>query len=106
MRHSRRLAAVQPIADGINAPLARTLLATAPTPEQAARLTHPQLRAVLKRAGRQRGIDAEVERLHAALRALQMRRLPLVERAMGRQTLALLNKFEATCTAADAARFP
>lgn len=30
-----------------------------------------------------------------------MRQLPLVETAMGRQTLALLGKFEAACTAAD-----
>ncbi|MFB7665320.1 IS110 family transposase [Kitasatospora sp. NPDC056138] len=95
------LAAVQSTTGGINAPLARTLLAAAPTPAQASRLTRTQLRAVLKRAGRQRGIDAEVERLHAALRVPQMRQLPLVEKAMGRQALALLGKFEAACTAAD-----
>ncbi|MFE7530995.1 transposase [Kitasatospora sp. NPDC057542] len=95
------LAAVQPITGGLTAPLARTLLATAPTPGQAARLTRAQLKAVLKRAGRQRGIDAEVERLHAALRLAQMRQLPLVEQAMGRQALALLGKFEAACTTAD-----
>ncbi|WP_327418723.1 IS110 family transposase [Streptomyces sp. NBC_01233] len=95
------LAAVQPVTGGFNAPLARTLLAAAPTPCQAARLTRTQLKAVLKRAGRQRGIDAEVERLHAALRVPQMRQLPLVETAMGRQALALLGKFEAACTAAD-----
>lgn len=95
------LAAVQPITRGLNAPLARTLLAAAPTPQQAARLSRIQLKAVLKRAGRQRGIEAEVERLHAALRVPQMRQLPLVETAMGRQALALLGKFEAACSAAD-----
>ncbi len=95
------LATVQPITGGFNAPLARTLLAAAPTPGQAARLTRTQLKAVLKRAGRQRGIDAEVERLHAALRIPQMHQLPLVEKAMGRQALSLLSKFEAACTAAD-----
>ncbi|WP_344628273.1 IS110 family transposase [Kitasatospora arboriphila] len=95
------LAAVQPTTGGLNAPLARTLLAAAPTPSQAARLTRTQLRAVLKHAGRQRGIEAEAERLHAALRVPQMRQLPLVEQAMGRQTLALLGKFEASCAAAD-----
>ncbi|GLW58218.1 mini-circle putative transposase for IS117 [Kitasatospora phosalacinea] len=95
------LAAVQPVTGGLNAPLARTLLAAAPTPDRAARLTRAQLKAVLKRAGRQRGIDAEVERLHAALRLPQMRQLPLVEQAMGRQALALLGKFEAACAAAD-----
>src|SRR5690606_12888966 len=81
------LAAVQPVTGGLNAPLARTLLAAAPAPGQAARLTRTQLKAVLKRAGRQRGIDAEVERLHAALRIPQMRQLPQVETAMGRQAL-------------------
>ncbi|MGW3683944.1 IS110 family transposase [Streptomyces prasinus] len=95
------LAAVQPITGGFNAPLARTLLAAAPTPGQASRLSRLQLKAVLKRAGRQRGIEAEVERLHAALRVPQMRQLPLVETAMGRQALALLGKFEAACVAAD-----
>lgn len=95
------LAAVESLKGGLTSQLARTLLAAAPTPEQAARLTRTQLRAVLKRAGRQRGIDDEVERLHAALRVPQMRHLPLVERAMGRQAAALLGKFEAACTAAD-----
>ncbi|MET8630743.1 hypothetical protein ABZW30_44850 [Kitasatospora sp. NPDC004669] len=95
------LAAVQPITGGLTAPLARTLLATAPTPGQAARLTRTQLKAVLKRARRRRGIEAEVERLHAALRVPKMRQLPLVETAMGRQTLVLLGKFETACTAAD-----
>ncbi|AUG78181.1 IS110 family transposase [Kitasatospora sp. MMS16-BH015] len=95
------LAAVEALRGGLAAPLARTLLVAAPTPEQAARLTRAQLRAVLKRAGRQRGIDHEVERLHAALRVPQMRQLPMVERAMGRQAVALLGKFEAACVAAD-----
>ncbi|MET8509903.1 transposase [Streptomyces sp. NPDC004787] len=49
------LAAVQPITGGFNAPVARALLAAAPTPGQAARLTRTQLKAALKRAGRQRG---------------------------------------------------
>lgn len=95
------LAAVQPITGGFNALPARTLLAAAPTPRHAARLTRTQLKAVLKRAGRQRGIDPEVERLHAALRVPQMRHLPLVEAAMSHQTLALLGKFEAARIAAD-----
>jgi hypothetical protein len=37
--------------EGIFHPIARTLLATAPTPEQAAKLTRAQLRAMLKKAG-------------------------------------------------------
>ncbi|MFE3112751.1 IS110 family transposase [Kitasatospora indigofera] len=95
------LAAVETLKGGLASTLARTLLAAAPTPEQAARLTRTQLKAVLKRAGRQRGIEAEVERLHGALRVPQMRQLPQVEKAMGRQAAALLGKFEAACTAAD-----
>lgn len=85
------LAAIEALKGGIAEPLARTLLAAAPTPEQAARLTRTQLKAVLKRAGRQRGIDAEVERLHAALRLPQLRQLPQVEKAMGRQ--AAISRF-------------
>jgi transposase len=77
------------------------LLAAAPTPEQAAKLTRPQLRTLLKRAGRKNTIDAEAERLHIALRASQMRQPPLVEQAMGRQTIALLRQLDATCISAD-----
>jgi hypothetical protein len=35
------------------------------------------------------------------MRAPQMRQLPLVEQAMGRQTLALLGQLHAACAAAD-----
>jgi transposase len=56
---------------------------------------------VLKKAGRQRGIEAEVARLHVALRSSQMRQLPLVEDAMGHQALTLLRKLDAACTGAD-----
>jgi len=87
--------------EGVCHSIARTLLAAAPTPEQAARLTRAQLRALLKKAGRKNTIDAEADRLHAALRLQQMRQLPLVEQAMGRQTLALLRQLEAACTSAD-----
>ncbi|MFE6365857.1 IS110 family transposase [Streptomyces sp. NPDC057806] len=95
------LTAVQPVLGGLCSSVARVLLAAAPTPAQATRLTRAQLRAVLKRAGRQRGIDAEATRLHAALRSPQMRQLPLVEDAMGRQTITLLRKLDAACTSAD-----
>ncbi|MCD0486078.1 IS110 family transposase [Streptacidiphilus sp. ASG 303] len=95
------LAAVQPLLGGLCSPLARSLLAAAPTPGQIARLTRTQLRAALKKAGRQRGIEAEVERLHTALRVPQMRHLPLVEDAMGRQALALLRKLDAACSSAE-----
>ena len=81
-------------------PEARAVLAAAPTPADAARLTVAQLRALLKKAGRSRGIDAEATRLREAFRAEQMRQLPLVEQAMGRQALALLRQLDAACASA------
>ena len=86
---------------GITRPEARAILAAAPTPQAAARLTLAQLRALLKKAGRSRGIDAEAQRLRDVLRKEQMRQLPLVEQAMGRQALALLRQLEAACQSAD-----
>jgi transposase len=59
-----------------------------------------QLRALLRKAGRSRGIDAEAARLRDAFRAPQMRQLPLVEQAMGRPSQALLRQLDAACAAA------
>ena len=94
------LAAFAPAKGGIMRPEARTILAAAPTPADAAKLTLTQLRGLLKKAGRSRGIDTEATRLRDAFRISQMRQLPLVEHAMGRQTLALLGQLDAACTAA------
>jgi transposase len=94
------LAAFAGARDGIMRPEARAVLAAAPDPASAARLTPAQLRSLLKKAGRQRGIDAEAQRLREAFRTEQMRQLPLVEQAMGKQTLALLRQLEAACTSA------
>ena len=90
-----------PARAGILRPEARTILAAAPTPAAAATLTLTQLRALLKKAGRSRGIDTEATRLRDAFRVPQMRQLPLVEQAMGRQALALLGQLNAACAAAD-----
>jgi len=95
------LAAFHPTRGGITRPEARTILAAAPDPATAATLTPAQLRALLRKAGRRRGIDAEATRLRQALRAPQMRQLPLVEQAMARQTLALLRQLDAACAAAS-----
>jgi transposase len=95
------LAAFAPARGGIMRPEARTILAAAPTPAAAAQLTLTQLRALLTKAGRRRGINAEATRLRDAFRADQMRQLPLVEQAMGRQTLALLRQLDAACATAD-----
>jgi transposase len=95
------LAAFASARGGIRRPEARAVLAGAPDPASAARLTRSQLQAMLKRAGRSRGITRETTRLREALRAPQMRQLPLVEQAMGRQSLALLGQLNAACAAAD-----
>jgi transposase len=95
------LAAFADLKGGITRPEARTILAAAPDPAAAARLTLSQLRALLKKAGRIRGIDAEAQRLREQFRTQQMRQLPLVEHAMGRQALALLRQLDAACTSAD-----
>ncbi|MFJ5221238.1 IS110 family transposase [Streptomyces sp. NPDC088354] len=87
--------------EGITSKVTRTLLAAAPTPTQAARLSRSQLRALLIKAGRQREIAPEVERLHQLLREPQMQQPPLVEQAMGAKTQALLRQFNAACTSAD-----
>jgi hypothetical protein len=95
------LAAFAAAKGGIMRPEARAALAAAPTPADAAKLTLAQLRALLRKAGRSRGIDAEAQRLRAAFRHEQMRQLPLVEQAMGRQTLALLRQLDAACASAE-----
>jgi hypothetical protein len=95
------LAALADLRGGIMRAEARTILAAAPDPAAAAKLTLTRLRALLKKAGRSRGIDAEAARLRGAFRAPQMRHLPLVEQAMGRQALALLRQLDAACTSAD-----
>jgi transposase len=95
------LAAFAAARDGIMRPEARVILAAAPAPADAAKLTLARLRALLKKAGRVRGIDAEAQRLREAFRTEQMRQLPLVEQAMGRQTLALLRQLDAACANAS-----
>jgi hypothetical protein len=90
-----------PARAGITRPEARAVLAAAPTPGAAARLTLTQLRALLRKAGRSRGLDTEATRLRDTFRAGQMRQLPLVEDAMGRQALALLRQLDAACVSAD-----
>jgi transposase len=95
------LAAFGSARGGITRPEARTVLAAAPTPADAARLTRARLAGLLRKAGRQRGIETEAARLHAAFGQEQMRQPPLVEQAMGRQALALLRQLDAACQSAD-----
>jgi transposase len=95
------LAAFADARGGITRPEARAVLAAAPTPADAAQLTVTQLRSILKKAGRSRALDTEATRIREAFRTQQMRQLPLVEQAMGRQALALLGQLDAACAAAD-----
>lgn len=66
------LAAFAAARDGIMRPEARVILAAAPTPAAAARLTLAQLRSLLTKAGRSRGIDAEAARLRDTFRTPQL----------------------------------
>lgn len=87
---------------GLDSAYARAILTSAPTPAAAAKFTRGQLRALLNRAGRlRRSVDEEVERLRELFRSEQMRQLPLVEKAMGNQTTALLRQLDAACTSGD-----
>ncbi|MCX4554309.1 IS110 family transposase [Streptomyces sp. NBC_01500] len=94
------LTAVESWKNGLCRPEAHELLKAAPTPAKAARLTRTQLQAALKRAGRQRGIAADAERLREVFRADCAQQPELVEDALGKQMLALLIQLEAACTAA------
>lgn len=82
---------------GIASPEARAVLAIAPTPAAAVKLSVSRITAALRRAGRQRNIDQVAAEIRTALRAPQLCQLPLVEAAMGRQTLALLAALDAAC---------
>lgn len=87
---------------GLDSAHARTVLAAAPTPVEAAKLTRSRLRALLNRAGRlRRCLDDEIERLHGLFRAEQMRQAPMVEQAMGQQASALLRQLDAACQNCD-----
>jgi transposase len=82
-------------------PEARALLAAAPTPADAARLTRPDLVGLLCRAGRQRRLTTHAARLHQVFTAPCLHQPPQVEQAMGRQALALLRALETACANAD-----
>lgn len=88
-------------ATNLASPEARAVLTLAPTPAAAAKLTPARIAAALRRAGRQRGVDALATRLHQALRVEQLRQPPLIEDALGRQTTALLATLTTECGNVD-----
>ncbi|MFE3205675.1 IS110 family transposase [Embleya sp. NPDC059237] len=87
--------------EGLIHPEARSVLAIAPTPTTAAKLPAGRVQAALKRAGRERCIEREAERLRNVFRGDYAHQPPLVEEAMGKQMLALLRQLNAVCIAAD-----
>ncbi|MER7205342.1 IS110 family transposase [Streptomyces sp. NPDC000188] len=95
------LAAFQVRGIGLDSREARTVLAAAPEPTAAAQLTRVKLRSLLRKSGRQRNIDTWAERLRTLFRNDYLHQLPLVEQAMGRQTVALVAQLDAACRAAD-----
>jgi hypothetical protein len=86
---------------GIASPEAKAVLAIAPTPGAAAKLSTNRIAAALRRAGRSRGIDHAAADITTALRDPQMRHLPQVEAAMGKQTSALLPALNTACASVD-----
>jgi transposase len=86
---------------GLARPEARAVLAAAPTPARAAKLSVTQLQAALRRAGRVRGIEAEAQRLREIFRGNYARQPQVIENAMGRQLAALIVQLDASCRAAD-----
>lgn len=80
---------------------ARAVLAIAPTPEQGASLSKPRIVAALRRAGRQRNLEATAARIKDCLRQPQLRQPAQAEQAMGQQALRLLATLNTECASAD-----
>lgn len=87
---------------GLTRPDARAILAAAPTPAQATKLTPARLRRLLTKAGRKRYLDRDVARLREVFSDAYLHQPPAVENAMGIHLSALLGQFDAACIAADA----
>ena len=83
---------------GIASPEARAVLAVAPNPTAAAKLSVSRIAAALRRAGRSRNVDRAAAEIKAELRTPQLRQPLLVETAMGSQALALLAALDTACT--------
>jgi hypothetical protein len=86
---------------GLDSLEARAVLAAAPDPTSVASLTLARLRSVLRRSGRQRNIETWAQRLRTIFAGEFLHQLPLIEAAMGQQTLALVLQLDAACRAAD-----
>ena len=88
----------------LESPSCRVIFTAASTPSQAAALTEHRLAALLRKAGRQRGIDAEAARLHGYFHAEQMRQPAAVEQAMGTMLRGLVGQLDAISAALNERR--
>lgn len=85
----------------LDSPACRVILAATPTPAAASRLSLSQLRALLRRSGRSRGIDAEAAKLKELLRIEHLRQPDPIEKAMGTQLEGLVAQLDAICSTVD-----
>jgi transposase len=76
--------------DDLAHPDALAVLAKAPNPVDAARLSIPQIRAALKRGGRQRYLDRRAGEIQTALRTLQLAAPPAVTAAFAATSRSLV----------------
>ena len=83
---------------------ALAILAIAPSPEAGRRLSHSKIAAALRRAGRQRSIDASAERIRAALRTPQLEAHPGVVGAYTAAVRSLIAVIDALVTQVEALR--
>ncbi len=88
-------------ATNLASPEARAVLAIAPTPADAARLTKARIATALRKSGRKRGVDQLAAKLHEQLRRPQLRQDSRVEEAMGSQALRLLATLNTECDSVD-----
>ncbi|BBZ78475.1 hypothetical protein MANY_38120 [Mycolicibacterium anyangense] len=86
---------------GISRPEARAILAVAPTPAHAMKLTVTRISAALRRAGRSRGIDEAANDIKANVRTPQLRQPLRIEAALGKHALALLAVLDTACANVD-----
>jgi transposase len=83
---------------------AMAILALAPSPEAGRRLSLSKIAAALRRAGRQRGIEASAERIQAALRAPQLQAHPGAISAYAAAVRSLVAVIDALVTQAGVLR--
>ncbi len=83
---------------------ALAILAIAPSPEAGRRLSQSKIAAALRRAGRQRGIDASAERIQTALRTPQLAAQPGVVSAYAAAVRSLIAVINALVTQVEALR--